>query len=161
MSRRPTSDPSSPMTVSLPASLQARLREFADKNPQHGSVSQIVRTLLTDFLDKHKFVASAAPVAVIPAAPVVHAAPAAPQPAALNNGLPPGLSPEVWMALLSDQPVAAPAASAADFARSLVNPALTDRERAREELRKRDPEGWKRMQEEHAAQLQAALDEPT
>lgn len=157
MSRRPTSDPSSPMTVSLPASLQARLREFADKNPQHGSVSQIVRTLLTDFLDKQKFVASAAPVAVLP---VVHA-PAAPAPAALNNGLPPGLSAEDWAALLSDQPVAAPAASAADFARSLVNPALTDRERAREELRKRDPEGWRRMQEEHAAQLQAALDEPT
>jgi hypothetical protein len=157
MSRRPTSDPSSPMTMSLPASLQARLREFADKNPQHGSISQIVKTLLLDFLDKHKFVA-AAPVAVIPVAPVVHAAPA---PAAINNGLPPGLSAEDWAALLTEQPVAAPRTSAADFARSLVNPALTDRERAREELRKRDPEGWKRMQEEHFAQLQAVLDEPT
>ena len=156
MSRRPSNDPTSPMTFSLPKSLQDQIRAFIEQNPAYGSASLLVKRLLVEFLANHKAPPTPAPIPVI-TAEQLKAQSSAIDP--FNNGLPPGFSPREWVALTMADSMATPDAqgSVVDMVKTRVNPAL-DRERAREELRKRDPEGWKKMQEEHEARLRAALE---
>lgn len=146
MPRPVAADRTSPMTVSLPGSLQDRLRDHAARNPGSGGVSGIIRKLVSDFLDQRSPVETAAP----------------PGPAETytlyNAGIPAGLSATDWASIAAGAPLPEPQESARAFVTAHVapNPQVT-REQLREQMRLRDPEGYQRMQDEHEARLREAL----
>lgn len=148
MPRPASADRTSPMTFSIPASLQDRLRDYTARNPKNGNASVLVRKLLVEFLDKQEGTVVAVDNPVAPGETYT----------VFNGGLPAGISPSDWAELAAGSPLPAPQESALDFVKAHVKPnANLSREQMREEMRRRDPEGYKRMQEEHEARLKAAL----
>lgn len=170
MGRHHVPDRAVPMSISLPASVQEQLREYAAAHPKEGSVSMLVRRLILDHLAKqgagvpsahvaHVAHVAHAPATRAPALHVVHDTDAEDAPVAFNGGRPLGLTEAQWAAIQGDVTAAAatelasvPQASAVDFIKAHINPAVTERDRQRAALRAADPEGWKKLEEAAGAE---------
>jgi hypothetical protein len=136
---------STPFMISLPHNLKLALTAAAAAANE--SVSGYIRKAVE------------ARLASTPAPPVTLApVPTAPEPS--NNGLPPNVPSDVWLRLVDTTAVEpVPQSNAVDFVKAHTKPAMT-RDQMREEMRLRDPEGYKLMQEEYEARLREALETP-
>ena len=145
--RLPDAERSLPFMISIPPRVKALLEAHVAKENVAGrkaTLSGTIRNLIENHLsDESEFNDGPEDFA-------------ASSRQSFNGGRPAGLSEAQW-AFLTNAKVDEPA-SIVDLVKASIDPRAADRERLREEARRRDPEGWKRMQEETEARMRETDD---